>query len=164
LDEEAFHQRRKSGGTIIAHIIPPEIVEIAIEHPIVMIASDGVPYVNGRAHPRGAGTFALVLGRYVRDQGLLSLMDALRKMTLMPAQRLESYVPQMSHKGRIAVGADADITVFDPDTVIDNATFEEPAQASTGIVHVIVGGMFVVREATLLNDVLNGQAIRREPM
>ena len=91
-------------------------------------------------------------------------MDALRKMTLMPAQRLESYVPQMRYKGRIAVGADADITVFDPDTVIDNATFEEPAQASTGIVHVIVGGMFVVREATLLNDVLNGQAIRREPM
>ena len=82
----------------------------------------------------------------------------------MPAQRLESYVPQMRHKGRIVVGADADITVFDPDTVIDNATFEEPAQASTGIVHVIVGGMFVVREATLLNDVLNGQAIRREPM
>ena len=63
LDEEAFYQRRKSGGTIIAHIIPPEIVEIAIEHPVVMIASDGVPYVNGRAHPRGAGTFALVLGR-----------------------------------------------------------------------------------------------------
>jgi len=164
LDEEAFHQRRKSGGTIIAHIIPPEMVEIAIEHPIVMIASDGVPYVNGRAHPRGAGTFALVLGRYVREQGLLSLMDALRKMTLMPAQRLESYVSQMRRKGRIAIGADADITVFDPDTVIDNATFEEPAQASTGIAHVIVGGMFVVREATLLNDVLNGQAIRREPM
>ena len=163
LDEKTFHQRREGGGTIIAHIIPPEMVEIAIEHPIVMIASDGVPYVNGRAHPRGAGTFSRVLGRYVRERELLSLMDALRKMTLMPAQRLEGYVPQMRHKGRIGVGADADITVFDPDTVIDNATFEEPAQASTGIVYVMVGGTFVVRDATLLEGVLNGQAIRREP-
>ncbi len=162
LDEATFLQRREEGGIIIAHIIPREMVEIAVAHPIVMIASDGVPFMNGRAHPRGAGTFARVLGRYVRERELLSLMDALRKMTLMPARRLEGYVPQMRDKGRIQVGADADITVFDLDTVIDNATFQDPDQASSGIEHVLVGGAFVVRDGALVEGVFPGEAIRRD--
>ncbi|MDH3734561.1 MAG: amidohydrolase family protein, partial [Gemmatimonadota bacterium] len=145
-----------------AHIIPEEAVKTALAHPLVMVASDGTPFVNGRAHPRGAGTFARVLGRYVRDQGVLSLPEAVRKMTLMPASRLESFVPQMRNKGRIRVGADADITVFDPATVIDNATFAEPAQASTGIIHVLVSGTPVVRDGGLQEDVLPGRPIRRE--
>ena len=146
----------------IAHIIPQEMFEFALAHPIVMVASDGVPFVDGNGHPRGAGTFARVLGRYARDEGLLTLMDAIRKMTLMPAQRLEAYVPQMAAKGRIRVGADADLTIFDPETVIDNATFEAPTQPSTGIEHVIVGGAFVVRGAELVEAVFPGQAIRRD--
>ncbi|WP_420632634.1 amidohydrolase family protein [Candidatus Palauibacter sp.] len=162
LTEETFNQRRAEGGRIIAHIIPQEMFELALAHPMVMVASDGVPFVDGRGHPRGAGTFARVLGRYVREQGLLSLMDALSKMTLMPARRLEAYVPQMADKGRIRVGADADITVFDPDTVIDNATFEAPTQPSSGIEHVIVGGTFVVRDAELVETAFPGQAIRRD--
>jgi dihydroorotase len=163
LTAETFDARREEGGVIIAHIIPRESVEIALSHPGVMVASDGVGFVNGRAHPRGAGTFARVLGRYVREQGSLSLMDAIGKMTLLPARRLESYVPQMRGKGRIRVGADADVTVFDPETVIDNATFAEPAQPSSGIEHVIVGGTFVVRDGTLIEDAFPGQAIRRTP-
>ncbi len=83
-------------------------------------------------------------------------------MTLMPAQRLESYVPQMANKGRLRVGADADITVFDPATVIDNATFEAPTEPSGGIEHVIVSGTFVVRDAELIADALPGQAIHRD--
>lgn len=161
LTEETFNERRQTGGRIIAHIIPREMFEFALAHPIVMVASDGVPFVDGNGHPRGAGTFARVLGRYVREEGLLTLMDALRKMTLMPAQRLEAYVPQMAAKGRIRVGADADITVFDPAAVIDNATFEAPTQPSSGIEQVIVGGTFVVRDAELVEDAFPGEAIRR---
>ena len=79
----------------------------------------------------------------------------------MPAQRLESAVPQMRTKGRLRVGADADITIFDSNTVLDRATFEEPAQASRGIHHVIVGGSFVVKDTEFLDDVHPGRAIRR---
>lgn len=161
LTEETFNERRETGGRIIAHIIPQEMFELALAHPLVMVASDGVPFLDGNGHPRGAGTFARVLGRYVREEGLLTLMDALRKMTLMPAQRLEAYVPQMANKGRLRFGADADITVFDPATVIDNATFEAPTQPSGGIEHVIVSGTFVVRDAELIEAALPGQAIRR---
>ena len=161
LTEETFNERRKTGGRIIAHVIPREMFEFALAHPLVMVASDGVPFVGGNGHPRGAGTFARVLGRYVREEGLLTLMEALRKMTLMPARRLEAYVPQMALKGRIRVGADADLTIFDAATVIDNATFADPTQPSGGIEHVLVAGTFVVRDAAPVRDVFPGQAIRR---
>ena len=130
---------------------------------MVMIASDGIPFVTGGEHPRGAGTFARVLGHYVREKKTLTLMDALRKMTLMPARRLDAYVPQMKNKGRIRVGADADIPIFDSDRVLDRATFEKPMQPSEGIVHVLVGGVFVVRNSELVDSVFPGQAIRRSP-
>lgn len=161
LTEETFTRYREQGGMIIAHVIPAAMVDYAVAHPSVIIASDGVPFVNGRAHPRGAGTFARVLGRYVRENESLTLMEALRKMSLLPARRLESAVPEMRQKGRIRVGADADITVFDPDRVIDRATFAEPAQPSAGIVHVIVNGTFVVRNEALVGGVAPGAPIRR---
>jgi len=153
-------EHRKIGGPIIAHVIPEASVDYAIASPLVMIASDGVPFVNGRAHPRGAGTFARVLGRYVREKKLLTLTEALRKMALMPARRLEAAVPQMRNKGRVRVGADADITVFDPARVIDRATFAEPAQPSAGIVHVLVNGKFVVKDEHL-TGATPGVGIRR---
>ncbi len=154
-------EHRKQGGMIIGHVIPEASVDFAVADPLVMIASDGVTYVNGRAHPRSAGTYARVLGRYVREKKVLTLTEALRKMALMPAQRLEKVVPQMRDKGRIKVGADADVTIFDPDRVIDRATFAEPAQASAGIVHVLVNGTFVVRNEKLVDGVAPGQPIRR---
>lgn len=154
-------ERRKQGGMIIAHVIPEASVDFAVAHPLVMIASDGVQYVNGRAHPRSAGTFARVLGRYVREKKVLTLMEALRKMTLMPARRLEAAVPEMRDKGRVRVGADADLTIFDPDRVIDRATFAEPAQASAGIVYVLVNGTIVVRDENLVNGATPGRPVRR---
>jgi N-acyl-D-aspartate/D-glutamate deacylase len=126
---------------------------------MVMIASDG-RLTNGKGHPRSAGTFARVLGVYVREQKALTLMDAIRKMSLMPAQRLESSVPAMRNKGRIKVGADADIVVFNPDKVIDKATFENAAQYSEGIENVMVAGVFVLRNGNFVDGAYPGVGLR----
>ena len=97
-----------------------------------MIASDGF-IENGRGHPRTSGTYAKVLGRYVRDESAVPLMEALRKMSLEPARRLERHTPDMTKKGRVRVGADADLTIFNPTTVIDRATYENAGIPSAGI-------------------------------
>jgi N-acyl-D-aspartate/D-glutamate deacylase len=163
LTEESFERYRKQGGWVIMYMMKDANVEMAIAHPGVMIASDGVPFVDGKGHPRGAGTFARVLGHYSRDKKLLPLMEALAKMSILPAKRLEGHVPMMKNKGRIAVGADADITVFDPAKIIDRATFEAPTTPSAGISHVIVGGTFVVRDGELVKDARPGRAVRSTP-
>lgn len=160
LTAESFARYRKEGGSVIGHSIPEEISRLAAANPRVMVASDGL-IANGQGHPRGAGTFARVLGVYVRDQKTLGLMDAIRKMSLLPARRLEAAVPAMRAKGRIKIGADADLVVFNPATVIDRATFEKPAQYSTGIPFVLVGGVFVVREDKIVEGVRPGIGIRR---
>jgi dihydroorotase len=155
LTEASFIRYRKQGGMVIIHAIPEEMARLAIADPIVMVASDG-QIEHGKGHPRGAGTFARVLGHYVREEHALTLMDALRKMSLMPAQRLG-----MQSKGRLQVGADADITVFDADRVIDRATFENPAQYSEGIPYVLVNGTFVVKDGQVQQNVAPGRGLRR---
>jgi len=154
LTAETFARYRKQGGMVAIHAIPEDVVRTAMASPLVMIASDGI-LDNGKGHPRAAGTFARVLGRYVREQHALTLMQALSKMTSMPAARLA-----LKNKGRLAVGADADITVFDPARVTDHATFDNPAQASEGIPYVLVNGAFVVKDSQL-QPVLPGRAVRR---
>ena len=139
LTKETFAKYRGQGGVVIIHFMKDENIDLAVRTPHVMIASDAMPYAPG-AHPRSAGTFARVLGRYVRERGVIDLMTALEKMTLAPARRLENVAPAMDRKGRIQEGADADIVVFDPATVIDNATFEEGLAYSTGIRDVLVAG------------------------
>ncbi|MEK7830570.1 MAG: amidohydrolase family protein, partial [Acidobacteriota bacterium] len=161
LTAETFARYRKEGGSVIGHSIPEEISRLAASNPKVMVASDGL-IANKQGHPRGAGSFARVLGVYVRQQKAVSLMDALRKMSLLPAQRLEASVPMMRAKGRVKVGTDADLIVFDPATVIDRATFENAAQYSTGISHVLVNGTFVVRDEKLVEGVKPGAGIRRK--
>ena len=155
LTAESFARYRKQGGMVAIHSIPEEMVRAALANPMVMIASDGI-LENGKGHPRAAGTYARVLGRYVREEHVLSLMDALRKKTVMPADRL-----WIESKGRIAVGADADITVFDPARVIDRATFEQPAQYSEGIQYVLVNGRLVVNRGELVEGVMPGKGVRR---
>jgi N-acyl-D-aspartate/D-glutamate deacylase len=101
-----------------------------------------------------------VLGHYVREEKALDLMTALRKMTLMPAQRLEKRAPMFRDKGRLRVGADADVTVFDAGKVIDKATFDEPLQYSEGIAFVLVNGVAVVKGGQSVEGVLPGRAAR----
>ena len=159
LTEESFGRYREQGGWVITHGRSETTNEWIVAQPDVIAASDGIPFTEGRSHPRGAGTFARILGHYVRDRGALSLMDALRKMTLLPAQRLEQVTPQMAAKGRVQAGADADLTLFDPETVIDRATYDAPDRYSDGIRHVLVGGTFVVRDGDLVEETFPGRPI-----
>jgi N-acyl-D-aspartate/D-glutamate deacylase len=160
LTAETFEKYRKLGGVVVIHSIPEEAARTAVANPMVMIASDGTWIIGPKVHPRGQGTFARVLGHYVREEKALDLMTALRKMTLMPARRLEKRAPVFQNKGRIRVGADADITVFDPARVIDRATYEEPLQYSEGIPFVLVNGIPVVKDGQLVDGVLPGQGAR----
>lgn len=159
LTASTFAEYREIGGKVFLHSIPPEIVEEAVASPLTMIATDGAVR-EGTGHPRTAGTYSRVLGRFVRDSGSLTIMDALRKFSLMPAQRLEARVPGFRKKGRVSVGADADLMLFDPDRVIDRATFREPALPPEGIPYVIVNGTPVVQNGTIVEDVWPGQEIR----
>jgi dihydroorotase len=155
LNAGTFEKYRKQGGFVIIHSIPEEIVKIVMADPTVMVASDGI-ITDGKGHPRGAGCFARVLGHYVREEKALSLNDAIRKMSLLPAERLG-----LKNKGRIAVGADADLTIFDPAHVIDKATYENPAQYSEGIPYVLVSGVPVVMKGKLAEGVFPGKPVRR---
>jgi dihydroorotase len=160
LTAETFERYRKEGGEVVIFMIPEDIVRLAVADPIVMIASDGMPATGASVHPRGQGTFSRVLGKYAREEKALDLMTALRKMTLMPAQRLEKRAPAFRKKGRIELGADADITVFDPNRVIDAATFEKPLQYSEGLRYVLVNGVTVVGDGKLVERTFPGRAAR----
>ncbi len=158
LTEETFPKYRKEGGIVIMHMMKPEWINMGIAASGVMIGSDGMPS-SKLAHPRTAGTFSRVLGKYVREDRVLDLNTAIEKMTLLPAKRLEGIAPMMRFKGRIQVGADADITVFDPDTIIDKATFEKGLEFSDGIEYVIVNGTFILKNGETVSNVFPGQGV-----
>jgi dihydroorotase len=174
LNRESFERYSRIGGPVVVHTNTEQMAAVAITSPLTIIASDAY-WQGDTGHPRTTGTFARVLGRYVREalrppspegrggQGVrLSLMDAIRKMTLMPAQRLEARVPAMQQKGRLRVGADADITIFDPATVLDRSTYREPSLSPVGIQHVIVNGVSVVANGQAVEGVAPGKAVRGE--
>lgn len=160
LTRESFKRYREQGGLVLIHANTEAVIRTAVAHPLTMIASDGFDVAPGEGHPRSAGTFSRILGRYVREAKLIPLMDALAKMTIMPARRLEGRVPMMRSKGRIREGADADLTLFDPATVIDRATFEAPDRFSEGIRHVFVEGTAIVEDGRLRDGVFPGRAVR----
>lgn len=162
LTRETFEEYRKEGGWVIIHGRNEDTNTWLVAQPDVMVASDGVPFVGDFSHPRSAGTYARVLGHYVRDKEALPLMLALQKMTLDPARRLESFAPAMRRKGRVQEGMDADLTLFDPQTILDQATYSVPARNSAGIIHVLVRGQSVVRNGELVPGVYPGEAIRSE--
>ena len=181
------YQKNKPGTFIVWHFLDesdPEdlaMLDASVLHPRILIESDEMfwmfmddqghvenydgdawPLPKGAfSHPRSNGTFAKILRSHVRERGLLSLTEAIRKMSLMPAQTLEGFVPQMKKKGRIQVGMDADIVVFDPETIRDVGTYEEPNQPAKGVQTVLVNGEPIVAKGKLVLDAAPGQPIRR---
>lgn len=131
-----------------------EIVDSVFLNPLVMVASDGL-----EGHPRNAGTFGRILARYVRSQGTLTLIDAVRRMSLMPAQVLERSTPAARAKGRLQEGADADVVVFDLQTIGDRSTYQSPMEPSVGVKYLLVGGVLVVDGGSLVEGVLPGKAL-----
>lgn len=163
--EEMWNEYREKypQGSVIHHYNKEAWTSIATNAPDVIVAADGVPIVtlDAKVAPFGIGTNARVLGRYVREKGTLDLMTALSKMTHQPAMVLAAYSPAMANKGKLQVGADADITVFEPASIIDRATFQEPYQASAGIAHVIVGGQLALRDGVVVENTYAGRRVLR---
>jgi predicted amidohydrolase len=159
LNRDTFERYSRTGGPVVVHTNTQQMVAAAMNSPLTIIASDAY-WQNGRGHPRTTGTFSRVLGRYVREAKSLSLMQGIRKMTLMPARRLERRVPAMRNKGRLRVGADADITIFDPARVMDRSTYREPSLPPVGIQHVIVNGVSVVASGRAVEGVAPGRPVR----
>ena len=157
LTKERFEELHNSSKQqwILIFANTQETVDAVIPNPLIMIASDGAV-----GHPRNAGTYSRVLAQYVREKKTLTLMEALRKMTLMPAQMLERSSPAAHQKGRLQEGADADIVVFDPQTIIDKAPYTEPAQLSQGVKYVFVNGQLEFENGRL-TGVNAGKGLRR---
>jgi len=159
LTRETFTANRKPGNMVILFLNTPEMEALAMKSPLTAVASDGL-LQNGKGHPRTAGTSARTLGYYVRETKQIELGLAIRKLALMPAERLERLAPAFKNKGRLKVGADADVTVFDPQTVIDKATYREPNHPSVGFKYVFVNGVLVVADGVVKEGVHPGRAAR----
>ena len=156
LTQARFEELRNSKNQqfILIFANTQEIVDALIPNPLIMIASDGLV-----GHPRNAGCFSRVLRQYVREKKTLTLMEALRKMTLMPAQMLERSTPAGHLKGRLREGADADIVVFDPQAISDGSTFEKPMEPSVGVHYLLVGGTVLIDDGKMVESVFPGRAI-----
>ncbi|MBC8326934.1 MAG: amidohydrolase family protein [Verrucomicrobia subdivision 3 bacterium] len=155
LTKESFEKYRKQGGKVIVHANPESLVRKVVASPNTLIASDGF-----MGHPRNAGCFSRILGKYVRENNDLPLMLALKKCSLWPAQRLERCAPAFKKKGRLQIGADADIIIFDASKIIDNATFTDAAKHSSGIKYTLIHGVPVVKNGAFQKNVFPGKAAR----
>jgi N-acyl-D-amino-acid deacylase len=156
LNEELFFKLRKEKPELITigHVMKDEEIDMAISHPAVLIASDGFMH-DFQGHPRASGTFPRVINKYVKEKKLISLYDAIEKMTYLTAKRY-----RLRNKGGLSVGKDADIVIFNFDEICDNATFENPSLPPNGIKFVIVNGKVAVKDNEILNRNL-GKSIRR---
>jgi len=156
LTKERFDELHNSSTTrfVVIFSNTQEVIDKVIQHPLVMIASDGL-----EGHPRNAGTYSRVLAQYVREKGTITLMDALRKMSLMPAEMLERSTTAARRKGRLQEGADADIVVFDAQAISDRSTFEKPMEPSIGVRTLVVGGTVVVDEGKIVPNIFPGRAL-----
>lgn len=188
-EQLADYQKNSPGTFIVWHFLDEEdpqdlsLLDMSILHPNILIESDemfwmlmnedgSIENYDGHAwplpkgafsHPRSNGTFAKVLRSYVRERQLMTLSEAIRKMSLMPAQTIEDFVPQMKKKGRIQEGMDADIVIFDPDIIADVGTYEDPNHPAVGVQALLVNGELVVQNGELILTSSPGRAIRRTP-
>jgi N-acyl-D-amino-acid deacylase len=145
-----------AGTSCLMHIGDEDNVRAIMRHRSHTAGSDGL-LVGARPHPRGWGTFARYLGHYARDEGVLTLEECVAHLTSRPARRLG-----LADRGRVAEGLVADLVLFDPATVADTATYDDPRRKPTGIPYVLVGGEFVI-DGGLRTDALPGRALRHGP-
>jgi len=160
LTAESFARYRHQHRIAAAFAIPEADVMAAMGTPWMMIGSDGILDAGHNNHPRASGTFTRTLAVYVREKKVLPLMDALAKMTILPARRLEQSSAQFRRKGRLSVGADADIVIFDPAKVSDRSTVEHPELPADGMDWVLVNGTIVKNPAAFQRGAHPGQPLR----
>jgi dihydroorotase len=152
LTAETFAHHRRQGSLLFAiDAMPEHELILALQQPFMMIGSDTMTSAPASSHPRGAGAFSRTIGKYARDEGVISLMDAITMMTIRPALHLSEASDDMKRKGRLEIGADADIVLFCPDTIIDTATPENTTSFSKGIYYVLVNGRVGVDPTGPLN-------------
>ena len=177
-------QKSSPGDVVVFHFLQEDtnqddmkMLDRAVLYPGGAIASDGMPWFDPKgniyagdiwplpedafAHPRSSGCFSRFYAKWVRERKAISLLEAVRKTSLIPAQILEEAVPEMKKKGRLQVGCDADVVVFDLETIEDKGTFVKPAQLASGKRHVIVNGVPVIEEGKRMGDARPGRAVRR---
>ena len=162
LTEETFNAARREHKVTAAFAMSDDDIDTSLLTPWVMIGSDAILERPRNNHPRSTGCFSRVLGHYVRERGLLTLPDALAKMTILPARMLGDISSAMARRGRIQPGAVADITVFDPTTIIDRSTIADPAREAEGVRHVLVSGRVVRTDGVNNQDVRPGVPILRD--
>ncbi len=160
LTADSFRRYQAQNKLVVAYAIPQEDVNAAAQVDWTMVGSDAIPESSNNNHPRASGCFARLMGPYVRDLGVLTLEQALAKATIIPTRRVEAAVPMMQRKGRMQIGADADITVFDPATIADTSSVEDPASMSAGVDHVLVMGQVVLTPTGVDESVRAGQPIK----
>lgn len=160
ISKDTFDKYRSQNPLVAAHGSMPESELIMLlKDPDIMIGSDTIIEPHYNNHPRGAGTYSRLFGKYVREEKVLSMMDAIKKVSYLPAKRMEPSAPSMKYKGRIEVGGDADITIFNPDTIIDKATVKDTAAPSVGVEYVIVNGVIVKNKDGIVKGVKPGKPV-----
>ena len=170
LTEERFFELRAEEGyiSVQTEFIPESEIIMAIKSPLGIISSDGAGLFSEAGHeaetghPRSTGTFSRFLRKFIREQQVISLPDAIARITLLPAQRLEAAVPAMKKKGRIQVGSDADITIFDFETITEHADYQHPFQYSTGVKYVLVNGVLVIDNEEIIMNVSPGKWMKHD--